>query len=152
MAYDGRLQPGTLIHDADCGFCQRMLRVGRRAGISCPDLPSVALTDAQLRAWELDRTDVDEAVWFVGPQIRLRGHEAIAAALGTSNRRSVRALGRTIGSSLLRPIAAPAYAWVARHRHRLPGGTPACELSASRPPEVTRPPPTPHPPAGEGHR
>jgi predicted DCC family thiol-disulfide oxidoreductase YuxK len=37
-------------------------------------------------------------------------------------------VGRLIESRPIDPIARSTYAWVAANRHRLPGGTAACEL------------------------
>lgn len=37
-------------------------------------------------------------------------------------------LGALLTLAPVRPLAALGYRWVARNRHRLPGGTPACAL------------------------
>ena len=115
----------VLVYDGDCGFCQWSLRWALRLGITCEhvagqraDLPSLGLTP----------DDVEAAAWYVDGDRRLRGHEAIAAALGTSRHVAVRLAGRAIGARALRPVAAPAYTWVATHRHRLPGASEACGL------------------------
>ncbi|TBL38587.1 DUF393 domain-containing protein, partial [Verrucosispora sp. SN26_14.1] len=53
--------------------------------------------------------------------------DAIAALLAGSGR-----LWRIAGAGLrfppVRAVAWPAYRWVARNRHRMPGGTAACSL------------------------
>lgn len=115
-----------LIYDGDCAFCTRSVGWAQRLGATCPFRPSVAV---DLEALGLTPADVDEAAWFVGSQGRLfRGHEAVAQALRTSRYLPVRLLGRITGARLLRPVGARAYAWVADHRHRLPGGTAACRI------------------------
>ena len=112
-----------LIFDGDCGFCRRSLRWARRLGATCPaqpwqatDLAAAGLTEQQAR----------EAAWYVDGHRLYRGHEAIAMTLRSSRWRVVRLLGRLVGSRPLRPVAAPAYAWVARNRYRLPGATDVC--------------------------
>ncbi len=87
--------------------------------------------EADLAALGLTEQETQEAAWFVLGERRWRGHEAIAQALQTSRRAPVRLSGRVLGSRLLRPSASRGYAWVAAHRHQLPGGTPACELPRS---------------------
>jgi predicted DCC family thiol-disulfide oxidoreductase YuxK len=116
---------GTLIYDGDCGFCQWSLRWALRLGITCEHHPAHAV---DLAALGLSDEDVLEAAWYVEGDRRLRGHEAIAAALRTARRAPVRWLGAVVGSRLLRPVAVPIYAWVSRNRHRLPGATDACAL------------------------
>ena len=39
-----------------------------------------------------------------------------------------RPLGRLLGLAPVRAAAWPVYRWIARNRHRLPGGTAACSL------------------------
>ena len=88
----------VLVYDGDCGFCQWSLRWGLRLGITCEH---VAGQRADLPALGLTPADIEAAV---------------------------RLAGRVIGSRALRPVAAPAYTWVAAHRHRLPGASEACGL------------------------
>lgn len=116
---------GLLIYDGDCGFCQWSIRWGLRLGITCDTRPG-HLVD--LAAYGLTASDVESAAWYVDGSPPLRGHLAIAGALRTSRHLPVRLLGRLVGARVLRPVAAPAYAWVARNRHRLPGASDACGL------------------------
>lgn len=111
----------VLIYDGDCGFCRRSLGWARRLGATCPAQPWQAI---DLAAVDLSEAQVIEAAWYVDDAgRRYGGHEAIAMTLRSSRWRLVRLLGRVIGSRVLRPVAAPAYAWVARNRHRMPGAT-----------------------------
>jgi predicted DCC family thiol-disulfide oxidoreductase YuxK len=115
---------GLLIYDGDCGFCRRCLDWGRRLGV---EADAVAWQELDLAAHGLTERDAVEAAWFLAGRRRWRGHEAVARALRTSRHAAVRAAGVAVGSRLARPVAGPVYAWVARHRHRLPGGTPVCQ-------------------------
>lgn len=117
---------GLLIYDGDCGFCRRSLGWGHRLGV---EVDAIAWQELDLAAHGLTEQETAEAAWFVDGRRRWRGHEAIARALRTSRHATVRTLGVLIGSRVARPVVAPAYGWVARHRHRLPGGTPVCQPS-----------------------
>jgi predicted DCC family thiol-disulfide oxidoreductase YuxK len=118
----------VLVFDGDCSFCTscaRLLeRIGPRAEIiawQVTDLDELGITAAQ----------ASEAVRWIGADGTTRaGHEAIAAALGTAG-----GAWRVAGRALVLPgvslLAAAGYRLVARNRHRLPGGTPACALDPS---------------------
>jgi predicted DCC family thiol-disulfide oxidoreductase YuxK len=81
-----------------------------------------------------------EAVQWVGADRRLAaGPDAIALLLRHGGRMWPM-LGRLMQVSLVRAVAWPAYRWVARNRHRLPGGTAAC--AAPPPPRPAPPSPT----------
>lgn len=123
----------TFVYDGDCGFCTTCARfaqrwVPTRATIlpwQFADLPALGLTEAEC----------DAAVQWVTPQRAgaLAGPDAIAALLGSSH------LGWRLAGGLLRlpPVRAlawPIYRWVARNRHRMPGGTAACVLPAAQRP------------------
>lgn len=112
-----------LIYDGDCAFCAKSLGWARKLGANAPAQPWQAL---DLAAYDLTEADVTEAAWFITDGVRARGHEAVAEMLMTSSHALVRLAGRLIGSRALRPLARRAYAWVAAHRHELPGGTAAC--------------------------
>ena len=117
-----------LIYDGDCGFCKRSLGWMIRLGTTCAHQSA---QDSDLTALGLTERDAEEAAWFVLGDRRWRGHEAIARALQTSRCGPVRLGGAALGSRMLRPLTSRGYAWVARHRHQLPGGTAACELPRS---------------------
>jgi len=114
----------VLLFDGDCAFCTSSVRVLQRIG---PEAEIVAwqLTDlAELGVTEQQASDALQ--WVEVDGTVCSGHEAIAAALGTTG-----GIWRTAGRILLLPgisgVAARIYRLVADNRHRLPGGTPACE-------------------------
>jgi predicted DCC family thiol-disulfide oxidoreductase YuxK len=117
---------GTLVYDADCGFCTRSAWwAGARMG---PGNRVVASAGLDLDRAGLTQADVDAAAWWLGSDgSRRRGHLAIAAALRECGG-AWPLLGRVIGSRLLSPIAARAYDAVARNRGRLPGSDGTCDL------------------------
>jgi len=120
-ARDGR-QP-VLLFDGDCAFCTSCARLLERIG-----------PEAEIAAWQVSDLDelgvtaaqAEQAVRWIEPDGTVRsGHEAIAAALDTAG-----APWRIAGRALVLPgislLAAAVYRLIARNRHRLPGGTPAC--------------------------
>jgi predicted DCC family thiol-disulfide oxidoreductase YuxK len=116
----------TFLYDGDCGFCTASARVLRR--YVRPDATIVAWQQADLDAFGVTEQACTEAVQWVQPgRPPLAGPYAIAAALLAG-----RVPWRPLGALLrLRPVAVlawPVYRWIARNRHRLPGGTAACEM------------------------
>lgn len=114
----------TFVYDGDCGFCTACARfVERRVPTDARILPW-QVTD--LAALGLRAEECAEAVQWVGAGgRRAAGPDAIAWLLAGSTR-PWRALGRLLRLPAVRALAWPVYRWVARNRHRLPGGTPAC--------------------------
>ena len=120
---------GTLVFDGDCSFCSSTARLARRL------LPRghavVAYQRADLPALGLTERDGADALWWVDDDGRRhRGHEAVARAL-LEAAGPWRLAGRLLASAALRPLGARAYEWVARNRHRLPGGRPECGVGAT---------------------
>jgi len=122
-----------LVFDGDCGFCTTSARflarrvIGGRPAAVAPwqrlDLAGLGLTPDQCAA----------AVQWVGKDGRaVSGHAAIAAAL-----RAGHPGWRPLGALLTAPgfswLAERLYSWVASHRYALPGGTPACRQTPTRP-------------------
>jgi predicted DCC family thiol-disulfide oxidoreductase YuxK len=115
----------TLLFDGDCGFCTSSVTWLRR----------VAPSPARVVPWqradlpELDVTaeECADAVMWRSGDARLSGPDAFAAYLGTSTA-VWRLVGRMLGMPPARWVSWPVYRWASRHRHQLPGGTPACKL------------------------
>ena len=125
----------TFLFDGDCAFCTSCARFIERH----------IDTTVTVVAWQfadLDRLGVTEAecldaVQYVDKLKRTAGPVAIADLLRTATGASGRLLWRPAGWLLgRRPVTAlawPAYRWVARNRHRLPGGTAACKVTPGQP-------------------
>jgi predicted DCC family thiol-disulfide oxidoreductase YuxK len=117
----------TFVYDGDCAFCTSCAQFAQRR------VP----TDATIAAWQftdigalgLTENQCDEAVQWVDTAggAPLAGPRAIAALLRSSNRRW-RLVGWLLDVRPVRAVAWPAYRWVARNRHRMPGGTAACAV------------------------
>jgi predicted DCC family thiol-disulfide oxidoreductase YuxK len=114
----------VLVFDGDCAFCTSCARLLERIG---PEAQIVAWQVADLDELGITAAQAAEALRWVGADGTVRsGHEALAAALGAAPRPRWRVLGRGLLLPGVSPAAAAGYRLVARNRHRLPGGTPAC--------------------------
>ncbi|MBF4163681.1 thiol-disulfide oxidoreductase DCC family protein [Nocardioides acrostichi] len=120
---------GTIVYDADCGFCTVCAQWLARHG-ACTVQPWQAL---DLAAAGLTEAEASEAVRWLDDAGRATasGAEAISLALRTCGI-AYRLPGWLIWLAPVRPLARVVYRVVARHRHRLPGGTAACRLDAPR--------------------
>ena len=116
----------TLIFDGDCSFCTSSAQwIERR-------LPPTARVEPwqrlDLAAVGLTERDVTTAAYWVDERGRTyRGHQSIARALVAAG-----GAWKVVGVALQIPpiswLAALGYVVIAKNRHRLPGGTPACKL------------------------
>ncbi|WDZ86664.1 thiol-disulfide oxidoreductase DCC family protein [Micromonospora cathayae] len=120
------MERSTFVYDGDCAFCTRCAEfIERRIPTEVTVVP---WQFADLDALGLTVAECEEAVQWVGADgSRAAGPDAIARLLGTSNA-GWRAGGGLLRLPPVRVAAWPVYRWVARNRHRLPGGTAACAL------------------------
>lgn len=116
----------TFVYDGDCAFCTSCARFAERWVPTRAQLVPWQFTD--LDALGLTDDECEEAVQWVGTDgVRAAGPDAIARLLGAS-KPWWRPLGAALRLSPVRALAWPVYRWVARNRHRMPGGTAACSL------------------------
>jgi predicted DCC family thiol-disulfide oxidoreductase YuxK len=120
------MQRSTFVYDGDCAFCTSCAQfVERRIPTGARVVP---WQFADLAELGLTVEECEAAVQWVGADgTRAAGPDAIARLLAAS-RPAWRALGATLRVPPVRAVAWPAYRWVARNRHRMPGGTAACSL------------------------
>lgn len=118
-----------LLFDGDCAFCTSCARLVQ--GRIAPDATVLAWQLADLGELGVTAEQATEAVQWIGIDGAIRsGHEAIAAMLGTAGP-AYRLAGRLLRLPGISWLAARAYGLIAANRHRLPGGTPACNVPAS---------------------
>ena len=113
----------VLVYDGDCGFCTSAVRLARRLPA---EVDTIARQQADLAGLGLTAEAAAEAVqWVAEDDTVLAGHRAIAALLRASGR-PWSWPGRLMVLPGASWLSARLYLWVSAHRHRLPGGTPAC--------------------------
>jgi predicted DCC family thiol-disulfide oxidoreductase YuxK len=118
-----------LIYDGDCSFCSSSARwITARWHGPQQAIAWQHVSTERLEYLGLTTEDVQRAVWWIDSgRGASRGAPAIARAL-----RDAHGWPSLVGRILLVPpfrwLAAGAYPLIARWRHRLPGGTPACRM------------------------
>lgn len=118
----------ALIFDGDCRFC---LRLALWAARRLP--PSVTIIQSQsrnARGYGLRPSEVASAVYWVDALNRAWPAEEAVARTLMAMRGPWPALGTAMALPGISVLAGVGYRLVARNRHRLPGGTDACELPA----------------------
>ncbi|PRY63263.1 putative DCC family thiol-disulfide oxidoreductase YuxK [Knoellia remsis] len=125
----------VLVYDGDCGVCTRLSRLTTtRVRAHAGDFAVSAYQDADLDALGLTPEQCDAALQWVGSDGRIStGQDAVARTL-LAGRLPFKPIGAAILAPGVNALAGLAYRWVARNRHRLPGGTPACSLPAAQRP------------------
>jgi predicted DCC family thiol-disulfide oxidoreductase YuxK len=115
----------TFVFDGDCAFCSSCARfIERRIR---PAVDVAAWQFADLDALGLTEDEVSGAVYQVDGRRKSAGPEAIAGMLRTAGP-VWRAAGAVLAVRPVTWLAWPVYRWIARNRHRMPGGTAACAL------------------------
>ena len=119
-----------LVYDGDCQFCRLSLDFGIRNLSRFPRFAAYQRIDPS--KYGLSLTDVSSQVWLVEPlptPIKpLGGHLAVAHILLDQPEFYWRWLGSVMKTPPFSFVARLLYKWVAKNRHRLPGGTKACKL------------------------
>jgi predicted DCC family thiol-disulfide oxidoreductase YuxK len=119
-----------LIYDGDCGFCTTSADwiAARWQRGDAKAVPWQFLAPEELQSHGLTQNDLSSAVWWIDESGRpWRAHVAVGRALAAGHGWSSVA-GRILLVPPFRWLAAVLYPLVARWRHRLPGGTPACRM------------------------
>jgi predicted DCC family thiol-disulfide oxidoreductase YuxK len=131
----GGMPRPVLVYDGDCGVCTRLSAVAAaRVRRSPTDFAITAYQDADLPALGLTEAECDLALQWVGADGRISSAQDAVARTLLAGRASWRPLGSLLLLPGIHAAAGTAYRWVARNRHRLPGGTPACTLPANQRP------------------
>lgn len=118
---------GTLfVYDGDCAFCTTwMQRLEKLLGRFPQAQPWQWL---DLDEFGLTHDDVTRYAWLLVGTRRFRGHAAFAALLQMQRSRSLRFLGFLLATPPYSWAARCGYSFIARFRHRFPGGTPTCTM------------------------
>lgn len=127
MTTQNSIEPiATLIFDGDCGFCTSSAnRVKARLGARVAIVP---WQWADLSGFGISESQAADRVWLVEGDERFGGHRAFARILQLDRNWIVRLVGSLLVLPGISCLAAGGYRMIARYRHKLPGGTPACQL------------------------
>lgn len=119
----------VFLYDGDCAFCsscaefiERRMRASARVQ---------AWQEADIDALGLTVDQCDAAVqWVAAHESGKAGPDAVSRLLRTSAGAFGlwKAAGWVLATPPVRLLAWPAYRWVARNRHRMPGGSAVCAL------------------------
>lgn len=123
----------TLVYDGDCAFCTSSVRWLSKLHLGADVV--IPYQFADLAALGLTAQQCADAVQLVAPGRTSSGHEAFARLLLHSQW-----WWRPLGVLMLTPpiswLARGVYRWIANHRDRMPGGTPACALPQEERPQA----------------
>jgi predicted DCC family thiol-disulfide oxidoreductase YuxK len=114
------------VFDGDCAFCTTWVNRLRDWLPRPPD--AVPWQWADLDAVGLTREDVADFAWYLTSKHSYAGALAFAAILRAQPRIGLRFAGNLLATPPFSIVAALGYNVIARYRHILPGGTPACAL------------------------
>jgi predicted DCC family thiol-disulfide oxidoreductase YuxK len=116
----------VLVFDGDCAFCTTW--VNRLEAWLPRPVRSVPWQWSDLEALGLTPEDVRDFAWYLTPKHSYAGAMAFAAMLRAQPRIGLRFAGTLLATAPFSVIAALGYNAIAKYRHRLPGGTPACAV------------------------
>jgi predicted DCC family thiol-disulfide oxidoreductase YuxK len=115
----------VLIFDGDCAFCSssaRLLKKLTKNRIAIEPFQFLPLAD-----YDLNQELTSKAVYYVTKTDNFVAARAIARAL-IDSRTPWALVGFLLNLPVIVSFAELVYYWVAKNRHRLPGGTPECAL------------------------
>jgi predicted DCC family thiol-disulfide oxidoreductase YuxK len=115
-----------LIFDGDCGFCTTAVGWLRQHLPAMPEATPYQWAD--LAAYGLTTAEASAKLQMVVNGRAYAGHLAVSAMLRHQPSAPWRFAGWLLASPPFSPIAAAGYSIIARYRHLLPGGTPACAM------------------------
>lgn len=117
-----------LIFDGDCKFCSSSARAFIR--MTKNRIATAPYQRSDLAALGLKLTDCEQAVQYVSARGIQSGHLAIAQ--GFIDSKTIWSMaGYVLKWPVVTSVAFVVYHWVAKNRHRLPGGTPECAIDGT---------------------
>jgi predicted DCC family thiol-disulfide oxidoreductase YuxK len=120
----------TLIFDGDCSFCTSVAMHFQKRSFT--PLVAVPWQRADLAAFGLTEAQASAQVYLAHNGQLFAGAEAFAEFMRVQGDPFHRFVAWAMRLPGFRRLMAWGYTVVARNRHRLPGGTPACKLEPER--------------------
>jgi len=116
----------TLIFDGDCGFCTSTANYIQKHSKTPLEIHPWQWID--LSEFGLLASDTSDRVYMVVDGQTYGGHEAFAQILRLQKNWLLSSIAFLMVVPPFCWLAKAGYALVARYRHKLPGGTPACKM------------------------
>jgi len=116
----------VLIFDGDCGFCTTVANYLTKRTRVPVRAEAWQLTDLNQYGLTPEQTAVK--VYFITQKGVFAGARAMAFLLSAQNNFFYYCIGKLLSVPPFSWLAVPAYMLIAKYRHKLPGGTPACKL------------------------
>ncbi len=128
MLVDLGMGKPLFIFDGDCAFCSSSARLLEGMTKGRIDIQPYQFLD--LDKLDVELVEAQSAVQFLTEDARYSAARAIAEAL-IQGRTVWSIAGWLLKTPVILSFAELMYLWVAKNRHRLPGGTPACQMKPS---------------------
>jgi predicted DCC family thiol-disulfide oxidoreductase YuxK len=125
MAQNPAVTKHLLVYDGDCALCTLWVE---RLRTWLPVFPEARPSQSiDLDAYGLSAEDVANYAWYLTPTHQYAGHLAASALFRAQPHYGVRFLGWLLATWPISWVAAGVYAFVARFRRHLPGGSATCD-------------------------
>ncbi|MFM6971666.1 MAG: thiol-disulfide oxidoreductase DCC family protein [Rhodoluna sp.] len=115
-----------LVFDGDCSFCTSAANFSVRK--SSTPLTAIPWQFSELASLGLTADEASRKVQLVTDGKIFAGHKCFAKLLRLQSNPIYKTIGWLIICPPINLLSAAGYALVAKFRHKLPGGTPACKL------------------------
>ena len=115
-----------LVFDGDCAFCTTW--VNRLEKVLSRFPTAIPWQWVDLDALGLSHDDVTHYAWYITSTRQFGGQLAFSALLRSQPQIGLRFIGNLMATPPFSIAATIGYHYIAKYRHLLPGGTPACQL------------------------
>ena len=113
-----------MIFDGDCAFCSSSARVLKKITRGKIAIEPYQLLD--LKQFGLTEDQTSKAVYYIGEKTDVANRAICQFLIDSKTPWAI--AGRILNLPLISWLAKRVYYWIAKNRHRLPGGTPECSI------------------------
>lgn len=115
-----------LIYDGDCAFCSSTIRLIKQLMPQHP--PMEPFQFLRTEDYGLTRQKCGEEIKYVNANGQVYGGEAAFKNFFRDAGKAWKLIALIMSVPVVQQVSGLVYRWVARNRHKLPGGTPTCSL------------------------
>jgi len=120
-----KVTPPVFVFDGDCAFCSSSMRLLRK--MTKNRVQASPYQFLNLEKLGVSQDEAESAVQYLRGESKLKGAEAIAYCL-IDSKTGWSVVGWLMRAPVILSFAEIIYSVIATNRHRLPGGTPECQL------------------------